>query len=82
VFRESNQIVPFLKECATEDPQLMDEYHPGTIYGYFLMASHRFGVIKLERKVQQIQIGPGRYGSDYDNVIIASKSRDEKQNTI
>jgi len=56
VFREPNQIVPFLKECVTEDPQLMDEYRPVTIDGDFLMTSHRFGVVKIERKVKQIKL--------------------------
>jgi len=78
MFREPNQIAPFLGEYAIEDPQLVDEYRPITIHDYFLMASHRFGDLKLERKAEQIQIRPGRYGNDYVNVIIASKSEDEK----
>jgi serine/threonine protein kinase len=78
MFWEPNHIVPFLKEDVTEDPQLTDEYHPIAIRGDLLMASYRFGFLKLERKAEQIQIRPGRYGNDYVNVIIASKSRDEK----
>jgi hypothetical protein len=78
MFREPNQIVPFLKECATEDTHLIDEYRPIIIDRYFMMASHRFGDLKFEREAKQIRIRPGRFKKDYVNIIIASKSEDEK----
>jgi hypothetical protein len=78
MFREPNQIVPFLRECATEGTHLMDEYRPIKIDHYFMMASYRIDALKFERKAKQILIRPGRFKNNYVNIIIASKSEDEK----